>query len=241
MQALSVGRICAGLLLFVMAQLAPTEVAQAAYQATASTNLNYRAGPGTNYQVVGTIPQGGLVTVYQCSESYNWCDIDYAGSRGWASSKYLTYAGSGTYYGRPLLSTGVYIGLPLIRYNYPIYGLRPPHYRPPNYRPPGNRPPGFRPPGNRPPGYRPPGHRPPGFRPPGNRPPGFRPPGHRPPGFRPPGNRPPGARPQRPNRPTVRPTRPSRPSARPPNFRPRPGARPGGGHRGGHKGKGRGR
>lgn len=198
--------------LVLIGYLVTGTAASAAVQATVTTNLNFRSGPGTNYQVVGSIPSGSVVTVFNCTENYGWCDIDYAGQRGWASGRYLSYAGSGTYYGQPLVTAGVYIGLPLIWHNYPIYRPRPPH-----------RPPGYRPPGHRPPGYRPPGYRPPGQRPPGYRPPRPTPPIARPPGNRPPGNRPPGARPPRPSQPIARP-----PSGRPPSYRPRPGARPAG-------------
>ncbi len=216
--------ICSGWFAIVLlGQLFATTNAFAAYQATATTTLNFRAGPGTNYQVIGSIPNGGLVTVYNCTENYGWCDIGFSGQRGWASGRYLSYAGSGTYYGQPLVSAGVYIGLPLIWHNYPIYRPRPP-YRPPGYRPPGHRPP-------RPehPIVRPPRPTPPIARPPGNRPPGVRPPGNRPPGVRPPGNRPPGARPPRPSQPIARPPGGRPGGARPPSYRPRPGARPRGG------------
>ncbi|MXN64967.1 SH3 domain-containing protein [Stappia sp. GBMRC 2046] len=200
----------------------------AAELATASTSVNLRAGPGTNYEVLATVPAGASVTVYSCNSGYSWCDIDYAGQRGYVAGKYLNYAVQGTYYGRALPAIGLTLGLPLFWDSYPVYRpiYRP---RPPIYRPP-NRPPGWRPPGQRPPGWRPPGQRPPGWRPPGQRPPGARPPNRpRPPIARPPGQRPPGARPPgRPRPPSARP-----PGQRPPNFRPpgggRPGARPGGG------------
>jgi uncharacterized protein YraI len=219
--------------------------AEASYQAVATTALNYRTGPGTNYQVISTIPQGRAVTVFNCTENYSWCNISYNGSQGWAAGRYLQYAGGGAYSGTALNSAGVYIGLPIIRRGYPIYRPRPP-YRPPGYRPPGYRPPGVRPPGNRPPGYRPHGNRPPvvrppiarppGARPPGNRPPGMRPPGGRPPGARPPGGRPPGARPPGNRPPGARPPGGRPPSARPPNFQPRPSQLPAGG-RGGRGGR----
>ncbi|MEP4030001.1 SH3 domain-containing protein [Roseibium polysiphoniae] len=203
-------RLAAPLALFFLT-ICSAASAQSSYQASATTNLNFRAGPGTNYEIIGSIPNGRIVTVFNCTEGYGWCDIDYAGQRGWASGKYLAYAGSGTYYGQPIYRSGVYIGLPLIWHSYPIYRPRPPYN--PGYRPP----PGNRPPGNRPPGYRPPKPTPPIARPPVNRPPpGVRPPRPSNPIARPPGSRPPGARP-----PSARP-----PSARPPSYRPRPGARP---------------
>lgn len=213
--------------IFLLATMASAP-SLAAELATTSTSVNMREGPGTNYAVLTTVPAGASVTVYSCNSGYSWCDIDYAGQRGYVAGKYLNYAARGAYYGRALPAIGLTLGLPLFWDSYPVYRpiYRP---RPPIYRPP-HRPPGWRPPGNRPPGWRPPRPEHPIARPPGQRPPGARPPNRpRPPGARPPGQRPPGARPPgRPRPPSARP-----PGQRPPNFRPpggnRPGARPGGG------------
>lgn len=182
--------------------------AQSSWQATSTTSLNFRAGPGTNYEVVGRIPNGGSVTVYQCTDSYGWCDIQYGGARGWASGQYLAYGGSGEYYGRPIYSMGVHIGLPIIWNSYPIYRPRVPHFD----HPVGGH-------GPRPGG---PGMRPPRPTHPANRP-------HKPdhPVVRPPKPGGGGAHKPRPAKPSVRPARPNKPNTRPPNFRPKPGARPG--------------
>ena len=177
-----------------------------AQNARANTSVNMRAGPGTNYSVITTIPQGAYVRILGCTAGYAWCGVEYTGIEGYAAGRYLTVT-SGQYAGQLLTGVGVGLALGIPRWRYDYW--RPPHYRPPNHRPPGYRPPGYRPPGGRPPGFRPPGGRPPGFRPPGGRPPGFRPPGGRPPGMRPPGNRPPGMRP-----PGNRPGKPSRPPRR---------------------------
>ncbi|MBA5778561.1 SH3 domain-containing protein [Stappia sp. F7233] len=191
--------------------------AQSLAQTTAAVNL--RAGPGTRYEVLTTVPAGASVSVYSCNSGYSWCDIDYAGQRGYVAGKYLTSNAQGAYYGSPLPSVGVYLGLPLFWDSYPVYRPGWPGYYPPGYRPPGWRPPDYRPPGNRPPGWRPPGQRPPDARPPRPTPPIARPPGQRPPGVRPPGRpRPPSARP---------------PGQRPPSFRPPGGGRPGMGRPGG--------
>lgn len=202
--------------------------AQSLARVTASVNL--RAGPGTNYEVLATVPSGASVSVYSCNSGYSWCDIDYAGLRGYVAGKYLTSGVQGTYYGSPLPAVGLYLGLPLFWDSYPVYrpgwpGYRPPGYRPPNWRPPDYRPPGWRPPpGQRPPGWRPP----PGQRPPGQRPPNARPPRPEHPIARPPGQRPPGARPPgRPRPPAARPPG----GGRPPGFRPPGGGRPSGGGR----------
>lgn len=59
--------------------------AQALAQAT--TDLHLRAGPGTNYAVIGTMPRGAQVQVHQCPGS--WCQVSYGGATGWASHRYL--------------------------------------------------------------------------------------------------------------------------------------------------------
>ncbi|MGP9821650.1 SH3 domain-containing protein [Salinarimonas sp. NSM] len=58
-----------------------------AYPAEVSRDLNLRAGPGTNYQVLGTMPGGVVVDVEGCRGS--WCRVDYRGRSGWASARYL--------------------------------------------------------------------------------------------------------------------------------------------------------
>lgn len=53
----------------------------------ASTDLNVRSGPGTNYGVVGNIGASQSARVQDCSG--RWCRISYAGGEGWVSSSYL--------------------------------------------------------------------------------------------------------------------------------------------------------
>lgn len=176
-----------------------------AAQAYATSNVNMRAGPATDYPVVTTLSAGELVTIYGCLSDGSWCDVSTPGNRGWVSNNYLSSA-RGSHVGLAALA------LPAVVFSYaywdnyyahrPWYNTwwghgrpRPPYYHRPGYPPPGVRPPGVRPPGVRPPGVRPPGVRPPGYRPPHGRPPHVRPPGVRPPH----GNRP-GVRPQHPGK-----------------------------------------
>jgi uncharacterized protein YraI len=56
--------------------------------AVATTDLNMRAGPGTDYQVVGVIPDGASVRVRGCQGS--WCEVDFRGRSGFASASYLS-------------------------------------------------------------------------------------------------------------------------------------------------------
>ncbi len=63
-------------------------VAEAA-SAFSSANVNMRSGPSTRYPAVIVIPSGSRVNVQGCLSSANWCDVAYAGYRGWVSGSYL--------------------------------------------------------------------------------------------------------------------------------------------------------
>ena len=64
--------------------------ALAQVNATAATDLNLRAGPGGEQQIVGVIPSGGEVTVAGCMTDSSWCQVDFQGTTGWAFGDYLT-------------------------------------------------------------------------------------------------------------------------------------------------------
>lgn len=64
-----------------------------AVPATAETSLNVRSGPGTQYEVVGTIPAGTTVDAGACSGS--WCRVSFSGGTGFASRSYLAMGGGG--------------------------------------------------------------------------------------------------------------------------------------------------
>ena len=61
--------------------------------ATAATSLNVRSGPGTQFEVIGTIPAGATVDVGGCTGS--WCEVNFRGGTGFASGSYLAMAGGG--------------------------------------------------------------------------------------------------------------------------------------------------
>ncbi|MCQ2424648.1 MAG: SH3 domain-containing protein [Lachnospiraceae bacterium] len=58
---------------------------------TSSEDLNIRAGHGSSYPIVGTIPRGAVVTVTKASGegSGNWAHVTYNGVSGFASMGYL--------------------------------------------------------------------------------------------------------------------------------------------------------
>lgn len=99
--------------------------ALAATSAIVTTDLNVRTGPSASYQRYGTIPAGDEVTVYGCLSGYNWCDVDWAGGRGWVSGNYLAYLGQ-RYYREPISSVGVSIGVPVLGFDPYVYHRR--HY-----------------------------------------------------------------------------------------------------------------
>lgn len=56
---------------------------------TNKSSLNIRSGAGTGYKVIGSVPKGAVVYVYQFSSG--WAKISYNGTVGWVSDDYLTY------------------------------------------------------------------------------------------------------------------------------------------------------
>jgi uncharacterized protein YraI len=94
-------------------------VAAAATAAIVTTDLNIRTGPGTGYYAFDVIPVGGRVTVYGCATGYNWCDVGWAGTRGWVSGNYLAYRSGG--YNSSIASIGISIGVPIVGFDFYDY------------------------------------------------------------------------------------------------------------------------
>lgn len=65
-----------------------------AYEATATTALNVRSGPGTNFQVVGTLAPNQVVNVVECNSANTWCRVQDRTITGWASARYLRAIGT---------------------------------------------------------------------------------------------------------------------------------------------------
>ncbi|WP_173931503.1 SH3 domain-containing protein [Chelativorans sp. Marseille-P2723] len=86
----------------------------AAVPAIVTANVNYRTGPGVQYQRIGTIPAGRSVDVLGCIAGFHWCEVVWAGRGGWVSGNYLAYLDRG--YRRALPSVGLAIGVPIITY-----------------------------------------------------------------------------------------------------------------------------
>jgi uncharacterized protein YraI len=72
-----------------------TGSAMADVAAVATTDLNVRAGPGTEFQVIGVIGGGQPVAIQGCVENAKWCSIGLEGGDGWVYSDYLAADVSG--------------------------------------------------------------------------------------------------------------------------------------------------
>ena len=98
--------------------------AHAATPGYATGNVNMRLGPSTSYAVIDTVPRGGRLTIFGCLQGYAWCDVVYAGRRGWVSSRYLTSGERHVYRGGPGLGIP-FIGFDLYSYHRDHYFDRP--------------------------------------------------------------------------------------------------------------------
>jgi uncharacterized protein YraI len=68
---------------------APT--AALAARGTTTSDVNMRAGPGTDYPLVATVPEDARVNIHGCLSDYDWCDVSWSGERGWINAQYLDY------------------------------------------------------------------------------------------------------------------------------------------------------
>jgi hypothetical protein len=76
--------------LAILSATALAMIAGSAYAdmlATATTDLNVRAGPGSNYPAVATLGAGQAVQIDGCINGGKWCRL--ATGEGWVSAKYL--------------------------------------------------------------------------------------------------------------------------------------------------------
>ncbi|MFW8594659.1 DUF1236 domain-containing protein [Cribrihabitans neustonicus] len=61
----------------------------AATSAMAVTDLNLRAGPGPQHEVIGVITKDASADIEGCLEDSKWCKVTYDGTTGWAYGEYL--------------------------------------------------------------------------------------------------------------------------------------------------------
>lgn len=54
-----------------------------ARQAHTTADLNLRTGPGTQYQIIATMPAGSRIEIGECADG--WCAVEWRGKDGFAS------------------------------------------------------------------------------------------------------------------------------------------------------------
>lgn len=75
----------------LIAAMLLTPAAALAAPGLVTTSISMRAGPGPAFPVVDRIPGGAHVNIHGCIRGDAWCDVSWAGDRGWVSSRYLDY------------------------------------------------------------------------------------------------------------------------------------------------------
>ena len=75
-------------LAFVATLVSAAALPGLAQAATATSSVNVRSGPGTNYSVVDTLRAGEQVDIDRCTGG--WCYVEKSGPDGWVSSRYLS-------------------------------------------------------------------------------------------------------------------------------------------------------
>lgn len=125
--------------------LALPALAQAA-AGFATANVNMRSGPSTAYPAVVVIPVGARLEIHGCLAAESWCDVSFAGGRGWVSGRYIQAVYNNN---RVYVDPGYYrpLGIPTIVFDFDNYWDR--HYRQRDFyrnrdnwrRDPGRRPP----------------------------------------------------------------------------------------------------
>ena len=88
--------------------------AAAEIYAYTTTSVNDRAGPGTEYPILQTLPERTEITVYGCLQTLDWCDVDYNG-RGWMSADYIQAYYQDTYYALPRVAA--YLQVPAVTFD----------------------------------------------------------------------------------------------------------------------------
>jgi uncharacterized protein YraI len=78
------------------ALLASAAAAAAETSATATTDLNVRLGPGSQYPVVGVINRGDSTVVKGCIRQSKWCAVEEGAKTGYVYSDYLMADMGGT-------------------------------------------------------------------------------------------------------------------------------------------------
>jgi uncharacterized protein YraI len=84
-----------------------------------TATVNMRAGPGTDFPAVDRVPRGARVDIHGCVSGYRWCDVTFAGNRGWVVGDELEFL----YRGRrvTVFDYGPEIDFPIIGFDVGTY------------------------------------------------------------------------------------------------------------------------
>ncbi|MFS8036460.1 SH3 domain-containing protein [Xanthobacter sp. AM11] len=90
--------------------------ARAATPAVALTNVNLRAGPSVTFPVVTVVPARASIVTHGCLADYSWCDVGFAGARGWIAASYIqvVYAGAPVVLAAPVAPA---VGVAVVSFN----------------------------------------------------------------------------------------------------------------------------
>ena len=122
MSALTYLRLCVGALLFTLSFAAIAE------NAVTSDSASVRAGPDSSYPEVAQLDANSPVQVIGCLDDWSWCDVAFAGNRGWLYSPDITYEYEGGYV--PLYSYAPALGVPVLSFSIDEYWGNHYHDRP---------------------------------------------------------------------------------------------------------------
>lgn len=80
-----------------------------------TANVNMRAGPDIDFPRVDLIPEGSPVEIRGCLRDESWCDVIWAGNRGWVISEYLAFQQRGDYVLLPDVGLSA-LRIPVVRF-----------------------------------------------------------------------------------------------------------------------------
>src|SRR5262245_48136280 len=100
LQGFTMGKTLIALVALLAASLMMLSPAKAAARPNGYpvTNVNLRAGPGTDYPVIVVVPARSWISIGGCLADYAWCEVIFEGNRGWMRSIYLQGWYQGHYY-----------------------------------------------------------------------------------------------------------------------------------------------
>jgi Bacterial SH3 domain len=111
-------------------QAAPIAPGPGARSAFATANVNLRSGPGTDSEVLATIPGGSRVQITSCDGE--WCAVTWNGRSGYAIARNLGAAPRQARAYRPPPGAGRYVeGPPVVEEGPPVIYGAPGYYGPP--------------------------------------------------------------------------------------------------------------